>query len=702
MALKPGLAATLARAPRIGDWLELKIDASGTRRWTVRTGKVEIGQGIHTALRQIAASALGEALDRVQVGPVTTAGSRDEGTTSGSRSIEEGGALIHGACCSLVAVLRERQADATVHGAELLAMATADDLSNPVDPVLVSAVFNGPWIDRDAAPADTMQKLLGRATYVQDLRIDGMRHARVLRGPWHRAVLRNAAQVQSLLPEAVQWFSDGDFIALLGDDEDRVVRAWTACRAAAQWSSTPLADIDPNDQAWLTRAPSETHVVLDQPANDPVLDLVSVAAEASTDTTRHEATYTRPYLAHASIGPSCALASRVDGRLDVWCHSQAIFALQAEIAGALGLPIEQVNVPHVQGSGCYGHNGADDVAFDAALLAWWLQQPVRVQWMREDEFSSAPFGPATVVKIAASIDARGRIGDWQFDSWGAGHHSRPGTPATPRLLGAWQREPAVVETMPGNLPMSAGGGAERNSVPLYAIDGVQVRVHRITAPPVRSSSLRALGALANVFAIESFIDELAERAGLDPLQLRLDHLDDERAADVLRDAVAHSPWSTWRAAPPANHGIGCALARYKGSAGWCAVVACVSAEAKIQVHDLYISVDVGTVVNPDSVRSQVEGGAVQATSWALTERLGFDAAGVATATWDSYPILRFSDAPAVHVNVLDRTGEPALGAGEIAQGPTAAAIANALAHALGVRVRDLPMTFERVAQAIGA
>jgi len=240
------------------------------------------------------------------------------------------------------------------------------------------------------------------------------------------------------------------------------------------------------------------------------------------------------------------------------------------------------------------------------------------------------------------------------------------------------------------------------TIALYAIDGVQVRVHRITAPPVRSSSLRALGALANVFAIESFIDELAERAGLDPLQLRLDHLDDERAADVLRDAVAHSPWSTWRAAPPANHGIGCALARYKGSAGWCAVVACVSAEAKIQVHDLYISVDVGTVVNPDSVRSQVEGGAVQATSWALTERLGFDAAGVATATWDSYPILRFSDAPAVHVNVLDRTGEPALGAGEIAQGPTAAAIANALAHALGVRVRDLPMTFERVAQAIGA
>ena len=692
MALKPGLAATLARAPRIGDWLAMEVDATGTRRWAVRTGKVEIGQGIHTALRQIAASALGEELDRVQVAPVTTAGSRDEGTTSGSRSIEEGGALVRGACCSLVQILRHRQANPAVAAADLLATTTAADLSESIDPGFVSAAFDGRWIGRDPEPADTMKKLLGRAAYVHDLRIGGVLHARVLRGPWHRAAVRNATHLQTLLPEAVQWFRDGAFIALLGDDEDRVVRAWAACRAAAEWPATPLVGIDPNDPAWLTAAPTEKHVVLDQ----------APGADTATNRVRHEATYTRPYLAHASIGPSCALANAVGGHLDVWCHSQAVFALQAEIAGALDLPLDRVTVHHVQGAGCYGHNGADDAAFDAALLAWRFERPVRVQWMREDEFSSAPFGPATVVKIAASIDARGRIGDWQFDSWGAGHHSRPGTPAAPRLLAAWQREQAGAETMPGNLPMAAGGGAERNAVPLYALDGVRVRVHRIVAPPVRSSSLRALGAFANVFAIESFIDELADLASLDSLQLRFDHLRDERAADVLRDATLRSPWSTWRAAPPANHGIGCALARYKGTAGWCAVVACVSAEAKIRVHDLYVSVDVGTVVNPDGVRSQVEGGAVQATSWALTERLGFDAAGVATATWDSYPILRFSDAPAVHVNVLDRAGEPALGAGEIAQGPTAAAIATAVAHALGVRVRDLPMTFDRVAQAIGA
>lgn len=682
MALKPSFAASLERSPRIGDWLALGTDAAGRREWTVASGKVEIGQGIHTALRQVAASALGEDVARVRIAPVSTATSPDEGTTSGSRSVEDGGALVAAACRSLVQAVRNRGSD--------MSQVTPDDLAQAVDHGLVTSVFDGAWIGRDLRPAGTLHKLLGDDAFIHDLQIDGMLHARVLRGPWHRATALNAEQLRQSLPLAVQWFRDGDFIALLGEDEDRLVRSWKACREAATWSATPLADIDPNDPAWLLRAPAQSLSVLDQPAATPATGA------------RHEATYTRPYLSHASIGPSCALADFADGKLTVWSHSQAIFSLRAEIAGALALPPEAIVVRHAQGAGCYGHNGADDAAFDAALLAFRLQRPVRVQWMREDEFSCAPFGPATAVRISAALDGKGRIGDWQFDSWGAGHHSRPGTPAAPRLLAAWQREDAVAETMPGNLPMATGGGAERNAIPLYGFGGTQVRVHRILAPPVRSSSLRGLGALANVFAIESFMDELAQAGGIDPVQLRLDHLDDDRAAAVLRDAVARSPWARWRGSAPANHGVGCALARYKGTAGWCAVVACVSAEEKIRVLDLYVSVDVGNVVNPDGVRSQVEGGATQATSWALTERLGFDAAGVATANWETYPILRFSDAPAVHVQVMERPGEPAFGAGEMAQGPVAAAIANALGHALGVRVRDLPMTFDRVAQAIGA
>lgn len=705
MALKSNLAGSLARAPRVSDWLSVETD-DGRRAWVVHSGKVEIGQGIHTALRQIAASALGEDIARVRIAEVCTANSPDEGTTSGSRSVEDGGALISGACRTLVGAVRCRYAtdgtgtvsvaggcliDASGHIlGDLLSLVTQDDLSMTVDHRLVVSEFSGAWIGQDVRRAEVLHKLTGGASFVHDIQIDGMLHARVLRGPWHRGVALNAGQLRQSLPAGVHWFADGDFIALLSDDEDRLVRTWQRCRESAQWAPTVLADIDPNDADWLMQAPAETSVLVDQPS------------AMATEGLRHAACYTRPYLSHASIGPSCAVATFADGHLAIWTHSQGIFNLRAEIAGALQLPVEAVVVHHAEGAGCYGHNGADDAAFDAALLAYRLNRPVRVQWMREDEFTCAPFGPATAVRIEAMLDRTGRITDWQFDSWGAGHHSRPGNPAAPRLLGAWQLANPVAETMPGNLPLSVGGGAERNALPLYAFDGCRVRVHRLTAPPVRSSSLRALGALANVFAIESFLDELAAAGGIDPIELRLRHLDDVRAAEVLRDAIARSPWSRWRESPPENHGIGCALARYKGTAGWCAVVACVSVEEKVRVLDLYISVDLGTVVNPDGVRSQIEGGAIQATSWALTERLGFDAAGVATSNWETYPILRFSDVPRVHVHALERPNEPAFGAGEVAQGPTVAAIANALYHALGVRVRDLPMTFDRVAQAIGA
>jgi CO/xanthine dehydrogenase Mo-binding subunit len=657
----------------------------GQRRWVVHSGKVEIGQGIHTALRQIAASALGCDIAQVLVASPSTARSPDEGTTSGSRSVEDGGALVFGACRTLVAVLRERSADAP-----LLSRVTPEDLALPVDAYFVTARFEGALIGHDARRAEFDRKLFGTASFVQDLQLDGMLHARMLRGPWHRGVATNLDQLRNALPPGVQWFADGNFVALLSDDEDRLVKALQRCRERAEWDTAALQAIDPNDPEWLMRAPCETSTLVDQPGTP------------ATEGRRHTARYTRPYLAHAPIGPSCALASFVADVLQVWTHSQGIFNLRAEIAGALHLPLEAVVVHHAEGSGCYGHNGADDAAFDAALLAFRLHKPVRVQWMREDEFSSAPFGPATAVQVSAVLTPTGRIADWQFDSWGAGHHSRPGSPSKPRLLGAWQMAESFAETMPANLPMAMGGGAERNALPLYAFDGAQVRVHRITAPPVRSSSLRGLGALANVFAIESFIDELAMLGGLDPVELRLQHLEDQRAITVLRDAVARSPWAAWRASPPDNQGVGCAVARYKGSGGWCAVVACVEVDDKVRVRDLYVSVDLGTLVNPDGARSQVEGGAVQATSWALLERVGFDAGGVATRDWESYPILRFSDVPRVHVHAIGRPDEPTVGAGEVAQGPTVAAIANALQHALGVRVRDLPMTFERVAQAMDA
>ncbi len=714
--MKPSIATSLAAAPRVGDWVGIAEPIGAPPRWLIRSGKIEFGQGIHAALIQVAASALAVSPDEVRCDSVSTERSPDEGTTSGSRSLEDSGSLIAAACATLRRSAAERAAPGG--STRLIDSVMAEDFEQPIDPRFVDSAFRGDWIGRRVARPELPARLFGEPTYVHDLTLPAMVHARVLRGAHHRSAPANLAELRALLPATVHWFDDGRFAALWSDDEDLLTRTWRRCREKAIWTSTrrgcgdaaPLAAVDPNDPAWLTSAESETSVLVDT-IGDPA-GAASANGDRPPAASQHDASavtvpravrravYTRPYLSHASIGPSCAVAAPEGGRLVVWTHSQAIHTLRRELANALGLEPAAVTVHHREGAGCYGHNGADDVAFDAALLAVRLQRPVRVQWMREDEFSCAPSGPATVVRIEAALDDRQRIAWWRSDAWGPGHHSRPGGTGSPRLLGAWQFAGAFPETMPVNLPIAIGGGGERNALPIYDVGARRIAVHRILEPPVRSSSLRSLGALANVFAIESFMDELALGAGADPVAFRLAHLRDERAIELLSDVVDRSPWRDWRRAPPADHGVGCGLARYKGSSGYCAVVACVAVTHEVRVLDLYLSVDVGTVVSPDGVAHQVEGGAIQATSWALKESVRFDRAGMASQTWGDYPILGFTEVPRVHVHAIDRAGLPALGAGEIAQGPTVAAIANALHHALGARVRDLPMTFDRIAATI--
>jgi CO/xanthine dehydrogenase Mo-binding subunit len=355
-------------------------------------------------------------------------------------------------------------------------------------------------------------------------------------------------------------------------------------------------------------------------------------------------------------------------------------------------------VQHVEGAGCYGHNGADDVAFDAAWLAREVPgRAVRVQWSRADELTQSPFGPAMVVELAADLDAQGDVLHWRHQVWSPGHSSRPGRSATPALLGSWQTAQGFDAPPPINMPLAVGGGAERNAVPGYALPAWQVLRHDVSAP-LRSSALRSLGAFANVFAAESFVDEVALATGSEPLAWRRRHLGhDPRALAVLELAAERGSWTSRVRADGIGHGL--AFARYKNTGAWCAVLAEVEAGAQLRVQRLTIAVDVGLVVNPDGVVAQIEGGAIQATSWALKEAVQFDAAGITSTAWEHYPILRFSEVPAVDVHIVPSSA-PSLGAGEASLGPTAAAIANALFDALGVRVRELPLTPERIVAAM--
>ena len=416
-----------------------------------------------------------------------------------------------------------------------------------------------------------------------------------------------------------------------------------------------------------------------------------------------EATYTRPYQAHGSIGPSCAVAQFVDGAMTVWSHTQGVYPDRAAIAEMLRMPPASVRLIHVEGSGCYGHNGADDAAADAALIARALPgRPVRVQWMREQEHAWEPFGPAMVTKLKASLDDRGKIADWQFEVWSNTHSMRPGGAGA--MLAAQHMAQSIKPPEPKPLPLPEGGG-DRNAIPIYKFPNARVVHHFIPDMPVRISAMRALGAYHNVFSIESFMDELALLAGADPVAFRLTHLDDARGRDVIEKAATEFGWRKGQQAPP-DRGYGFAFAKYKNLAAYCAIaseVEVISETGRARLVRAVAAVDSGQVVSPDGLTNQIEGAIMQSTSWTLYEAVTFDETRITSIDWQTYPILRFDAVPeAIDVHIINRPGQPFLGSGETGQGPAAASLANAIANATGKRLRNLPLTRKRIKDAIDA
>ena len=635
---------------------------------TIATGKVELGQGITTALAQIAAEELGIELAKIRVLPPSTAYSPDEGVTSGSLSIQDGGRELRKACAELRALLAKSGKtsywDLEVAGKDI----PADAALRPASEYRVVGT-NAPRVDLPA-------KFAGRAAYVQDKVLPGMLHARLLRSP------RPGAKLLSI-PDHPGLLRDGNFVAVTAEREEDAVEAAKKLRAKAVWSEAPAV---PDDiHAWLKDHVTENNVAKE--TADP--------AAKARGVKRVQAEYRKPFIAHGSIGPSCALAQMKGDVLEVWSHTQGIFGLRQEIAMVLRMPEEKVIVHHAEGAGCYGHNGADDVGLEAALLSRMTHgKPVRLQWTREDEFSWEPYGPAMAVALDAQLDGGGNIVSWRHDLWSNGHTHRPGRAGKPVLLAAgelaqpFERAPSIDPPLPA-------GGAHRNAIPGYEFPDLLVMQHYVREAPVRGSSLRSLGAFGNVFAIESFMDELAAEANADPVEFRQRHLKDPRGRAVVEEAVRRSDWNFFQKTEGRGHGI--AYARYKNLGAYCAVVAEVEAGgAELRVTRLVAAVDVGLPVNPDGVVNQIEGGCVQATSWALKE-----AWRPGVQTWEDYPILRFSEAPPVEVYIV-KSQFPSLGAGECTMGPTVAAIANALYDALGVRVRELPLSKDNITRAINA
>lgn len=645
-----------------------------TRLIGVRTGKVELGQHVHDAYVQIVAQTLGVDACHVHVCPVTTSQSPDDGMTVGSVSIQVTGQAIAQEVAELEQTLRGDAArrmnvavgDASLDASTLIyasGMARCDlfELARALD-LTGNVALSLPLIE---------QAITGQRMYLQDMVLPDMIHARALRG-------RSSAPIRDMLTDDIQMIEDGGFAAVLAASDADLRALWAGF--------------------------SETIATGSRSHDGPVTDWIKTCA-ISTETSGTAKTQvtsvavSRPFLLHGSIAPSCAIAQLKEDRLTVWTHSQGMQPLRTHIARMVGLEPDHVDLRHIPSAGTYGHSGADDAAADAAMIAMHVPgQPVRVAWPREDEARHGPVGAPMLVEASATLDVMGQITSWHQEIWSGSHGQRPGGGGSINLLSAMERDPSLRPTSFADLPAKLGSGAGRNGTPIYTIPDVAATTHIVQDMPVRTSSLRGLGAQMNTVAIEAMMDKLAAQAGEDPIDFRVRHLEDPRALVILDQLRAPLAIDLEE-----DEGIGIALGRYKNKAAYVGVAAKVKLEDAPRVLDLWAFVDAGQVVSRSGALNQVEGGMIQATSWTLCEGVMLRDGVIDAKGWAEYPTLGWDGVPRLHVTLADDTGDhPPLGVGECMVGPTSAAIVNAVSACLGQPLAHLPLNRDMLIKALSA
>ncbi len=702
----PPLPGSLADTPSLDAWIRIDPDAS----ITVYTGKAELGQGTKTSLRQIAAEELEVEPGAIKLMTADTAITPNEGYTAGSQTIQNSGTAIRYAAAQVRQILLQ-QASLKLgvpvdqlkaengkitgpSGASLSYGAVVSDNllhvnADPTTKLKLPEAYHA--IGKPFARVDIPAKVTGGASYVQDMRPEGMVHARVVRPPSYTAKLIELDEAPiKAMPGVIALVRDGDFLAVVAEQEFQAVKAMRAVTATAKWQEQAVLPDQDKLPEFYEKSVTQVGTV------------TSVGAESAPGMKTLSAEFTRSYQMHGSIGPSAAVAVFENDMMTVWTHTQGVYPDRTAIAQMLDMPLDKVRCIHTEGSGCYGHNGADDAAADAALIAHAIPgRPVRVQWMRDQEHQWEPYGPGMLTRANATIDANGNIVNWHYDLWSNNHGTRPGT-AGALLAGRLMEkhfppDPAILQITPL-------GNGDRNAIPLYDVPNQRVNWHFIPDMPLRVSALRGLGAYANIFSIESFMDELAQETGADRVEYRLRHMKDPRGRKVMEVAAEKFGWNN-DPLPP-GRGRGFAFAKYKNHAAYLAIALEVDVDrdsGHIQVSHIVAAVDCGEAVAPNAIINQTEGGILQSLSWTLYEEVHFNNTRITSSDWASYPILRFSAVPdSIDVHVVDNPGMPYLGVAEAAQGPTGGAIANAVKHATGKRIFNIPYTRERVKAALSA
>jgi CO/xanthine dehydrogenase Mo-binding subunit len=688
----------------------LAIGQDGTVK--VYTGKVDLGTGIRTALSQIAAEELDVPVERIDLVSGDTAITPDQGPTFGSLSIQVGGMQIRQAAATArkalldLAAQRRGAAPADLEVNSGVVRVKADPVRNLSYAELIGdREFHlkidkqGPLknpasytiVGRSIPRVDIPAMVTGKFTYIHDVRVPGMLHGGVVRPPAIGATLLSVEERSVKdVPGLKKVVRIGNFLGVVAETEWGAMQAAEKLQATwSQWEGLPE-----QEKLWeVVRATpiAKTEVTLD--VGDPKS---AVGGAAITLT----ATYAFGIQTHGSIGPSCAIADVRDGRATIWSASQAPHWLRKLLAEMLSMPAENIRVIYVAGSGCYGRNGHEDAAADAALLSGEVGRPIRVQWTRADEHGWDPKGPPALIDLRAGLDANGRVIAWESEFRVA---------KTTAITDA----PPFVALILAGLPHKESvyaGNLFHNSAPPYAFPNARAVVHRLQTVPFRPGWIRTPGRLQNTFANEAFMDELAAAAGVDPVKFRLRHLTDQRGLAVLRAVATRAEWEK-RPSPktPTTGAIatgrGVSYVKYENARTYVAAVAEIEvdrASGAIRVRRVVVAQDCGQIINPDGVRSQIEGNVIQTVSRTLKEELKWDRSRVTSIDWKTYPILTFPEVPDVEIELIDRPTEPPWGVGEPAATVIPSAVSNAVFDAIGVRLRTVPFTPERVKAAVRA
>jgi nicotinate dehydrogenase subunit B len=685
----------------------LAIGADGNV--TVYSGKVDLGTGVRTALAQIAAEELDLPIDHVTVIQGDTSFTPDQGPTVGSLSISNGGMQIRQAAATARKALTEMSAqrlgvpaaelsvrNGTVTGAgrsisygELVGgrtFARKIDKNAPLkDPTAYTIV--GKSVPR----LDIGEKATGHFVYMHDFRLPGMLHGRVVRPLAIGATLESVDKSSvNEVPGLVAVVRERDFVGVVATTEWGAIQA--ARRLKATWSA--WEGLPERTKLW-------EHVRGIKIVKDDVTSNVGNSAEAiARAPKRLAASYDFAIHTHGSVGPSCAVAELSDGKLTSWSASQQTHLLRNQLAQMLALPVENVRCIYLEGSGCYGRNGHEDAAGDAALLAKAVGRPVRVQWSRSDEHGWDPKAPPTLIDLRAGMDDAGNVTAWESEFFIL---QQPASPTLYPLL------PATLAGLPAGSPIPSPAPIHQNSAIPYKFANMKTVCHRLETAPLRPSWIRTPGRMQNTYANECFLDEVAAAAGADPLEFRLKYLDpdDKRAIEILERLAKLARWERRPSPHKANGrivpGRGISYVKYDMTRTYVGAVAEVEVDREsgaIHVQRFFVTHDCGQIINPDGLKNQIEGNVIQTTSRTLFEEVLFDRSAVTSLHWGTYPILTFPDVPEIEIELIDRPRESPWGAGEPTAAVVPSAISNAVFDAAGVRLRSVPFTPAKVKAAI--